>query len=60
MLHSLIKIGIGVVVGAVLVKENREASSAYDKVKTRIKELIEKLSSKTEVPEKSVAENQTS
>jgi len=60
MLHSLIKIGIGVVVGAVLVKENSEASSAYDKVKMRIKELIEKLSSRTEVPEKSVAENQTS
>lgn len=58
MLHSLIKIGVGVIVGAILIKENKKASQAYDKAKATIKEVIKKISSKTEVVEKPVQQSQ--
>lgn len=42
MIWTLLKIGIGIIIGAALVKEDTEASAAYDKGKAKIKKWIRK------------------
>ena len=46
MLNTLLKIAIGIVIGAVLVKENKNASATYDKTKKQIKKLVNELKDK--------------
>jgi len=43
MLNTILRIGIGVVIGAISVKENENVSAAYDKAKAKIKKLVERL-----------------
>lgn len=48
MLRQLLKLSLGLIIGAMLMKESKDASEVYDKAKKRIKELAKKLSFRKE------------
>lgn len=45
MLGTISELGLGIIVGAILIKEIKEVNTIYDKLRNKVREKLEKICS---------------